>query len=203
MSYELWMPATWFTVTVEGLATANGTSGNVTVTCADLPITSCSNPQYGAPAYTTVWQDNLGNTIGTGNCLSGINPPSNSTVTYTATITDACGNTYTTSVTVNNTCVLPIQSLELKLKNHYLNAYLLWNVVGSDIDYYEVLVGKQPEVLHPVGKVIHRSNQNQYEWQIPLTLQKESEIYFQIKAYLNDGTTFKSNILPPVLIYHK
>jgi hypothetical protein len=116
--------------TVENNPTAEGQTGTVNVTCANLPVDLCANPSYGVPSYTTTWYAN-GSPIGTGNCITH-NPPPSSTITYTAVTQDACGTTITNTVRVNNTCTLPIEFVDVKVVRGEQGLVIKWLIGGKE-----------------------------------------------------------------------
>ncbi|MBX2907391.1 MAG: gliding motility-associated C-terminal domain-containing protein [Taibaiella sp.] len=84
------------TVTVFGrtVETSNVTSaGGLTSICTGQSVTLSTTPGYGVPPYTVVWTP--GSVAGNPVTLTPV-----ATTAYTATVTDACGNTATAATTI-------------------------------------------------------------------------------------------------------
>jgi len=87
------------TVTVFGRTVETGnvlSAGGLTSVCAGQPVTLSTTPGYGVPPYSVVWTP--GSVSGNPVTLTPV-----ATTAYTATVTDACGNTATAATTITVT----------------------------------------------------------------------------------------------------
>lgn len=186
--------------TVENNPTAEGSSGNVTVTCADLPVDLCANPSYGVPPYSTDWYAN-GSPIGSGNCITH-NPPPNSTVTYTAVTTDACGKTYSNTVTVTNNCTLPIEFVDVKVFRGQKGPLLKWAIGGKEEgspSYFAIEKSTEKTSWETIGKVPYVSGIQSYSFEDPNPT-PNTTLYYRIKLFYTDGQYLTSKTVSYVFI---
>lgn len=137
-----------WSVTVQGRnaeTLANTITGNGSVTIAAPTCasgTTLLNPaaQYGVPGYTYSW-----NTGGSSSTLTVPNGP----VTYTATVTDACGTVRTATFTI--TCPLAINLTSFEAANSGYDVEINWATgfekenhhfvilrAGSDLEFEEI-----------------------------------------------------------------
>lgn len=87
------------TVTVFGRTVETGnilSAGGLTSVCAGQSVTLSTTPNYGVPPYSVVWTP--GSVSGNPVTLTPV-----ATTAYTATVTDACGNTATAATTITVT----------------------------------------------------------------------------------------------------
>ncbi len=205
---ELAVLAGQFTVTiegrtVEGTMTAEGQSGSVTVDCPDLPVDLCVDPQFGVPNYTINWYENgnpIGTTSSTGapSCITA-NPPGNgTTTTYTAVITDACGNSYTVTVQVTNVCVLSLEVLRARLLTTPEGQTLLtWQWEGNDHVREFLVTGwtTTSQTEKTLARIPYTPTQQEYTWTVPDTILQQMD-FLRVDAYLITGERKSSNAVP-------
>lgn len=194
LTYELFMSAGNFTVTVEG-RTVEGTwsrnNGNPdTLTVSPCPSTSfqlCETPQYGVPGYTFDWFRNgsfIGNGSGLSHCITD-NPPPGLNL-YVVQITDQCGNVARDTVYVIG-CPLGLEDLQVEvLADNPQNVQLIWRYEGErDVERFIVRHGRQIHSLEAIGEVLPiREGGIQAGTWTP----SEPAGYWQIEAQFRDGS---------------
>ena len=205
LTYELFMSAGWFSVTVEGrtveaLATANTNPDTLTITCGQT-VDLCSNPTYGVPGYTTNWYIDTGATpvlLGTvttsTGCLTGYSPPAGLT-RFFAVVTDACGNTFSDTVYVDNTCILSSDEIVLTTQEKGEDLFLKWIYEGSEkILTFYILHGKQSGKMKVYSSIPANSADATYTHNLG-TLDSTKSGFWQIKGITANGTEVLSNVV--------
>jgi hypothetical protein len=140
--------------TLGNTATGNGSTTIIASSCAGGTATNLDpTPQYGVPGYTYNWS--------TGETTPTINVNNfNTGDTFTADVTDACGNTVTATFQVN--CPLSVTLEEFYVENLKDEVRLDWTTASErNNDYFEILRSiDDGETFNKIGVMDGAGNSN-------------------------------------------
>ena len=153
-------PLSDFSVTIEGetvdnTALAGGSVTSIAVGC-DTDVLLDAGAVYGVPAYDYLWSN--GETTAT----QTVNHSINGTYTYSVLVTDACGQTTTSSVDVvvsGCSATLPVELVHFQGKNFPEGNKLTWETL-SETDNEKFIIERSSDGLNweNIGEIMGAGN---------------------------------------------
>ncbi len=155
-----WMPNNSWSVTLEGRTletlgdntTGSGSTSIVASSCTGT-TTLDPNAQYGVPGYSYNWSTGETTpTIDVSNATTGD--------TYTADVTDACGNTVTATFQIS--CPLAVTLDDFNTENLDETVAVNWSTASErENDYFQVLRSRDGKDFEVIGEVSGAGNSNE------------------------------------------
>lgn len=178
--------------TVDNTALAGGSLGTIVVPCS-TDVLLDANAQYGVPGYSYLWSN------GATSDTQILNHTSNGTYTYSVLVTDACGETSTSSVDVEvSGCsfTLPVELVHFNVEALDFGNELTWSTLSErDNDYFIIQYSTNGYDWVDIGKKMGAGNSSE---QIDYSFIHETPFagknYYRLKQVDFDGSWEFSDI---------